>query len=556
MATNIQFNLINSIRVFIVRVTARYPWLYQTMLPKSGIRDKLGFSKRTNQHGRCLKNDVVSLKESMVPVKQKHGLLKQVMIALLVTAVSLSSTAQTGRVNLPELGNSASDVLSASEERKYAESLVRQMRAYELLVEDPLISDFFSDMGFNLASRSDQPEAAFTFLVLDQPVINAFAAPGGVIALHSGLILLADTQDEVAGVLSHEIAHITQLHMYRAFEKGKTMNILAMLAMMGLILASGGDSDVVTGAIVGSQAAAAQAQINFTRHNEVEADRVGIRTLAASGYDPQGMADFFSKMGQTSRVNGEGPPEFLRTHPVSVNRIAEAESRIQMMPPVEADEGRQFYIVQARLRALLEEDVNKAIKHFNAELEKPLSDARKNGNLYGLAIAQQRNAEYDKAEAVLSSLLEDEPYRLAFQLQMANLQLARGHHDQAIKSYADLYHSFPGNQAIALEYGKALLDQNDPELAETASVVLRQQLVTRKNDPALYALYAQAANLAGDEIRSTEAIAESYYQRGGTEEAITQLESLEKRPDLDYYQRARVSARLMELRIEEAEEDR
>ena len=491
----------------------------------------------------------------MVPVKQKHGLLKQFLVAVLIAAVSLTSVAQTGRIDLPELGNSASDVLSNSEEREYAEGLVRQMRAYELLVEDPLIADFFSDMGFNLASRSDQPEAAFTFVVLDQHVINAFAAPGGVIALHSGLILLAETQDEVAGVLSHEIAHITQLHMYRAFEKGKTMNIIAMLAMMGLILASGGDGDVITGAILGTQAAAAQAQINFTRHNEVEADRVGIRTLAAAGYDPQGMADFFGKMNQTVRANGEGPPEFLRTHPMSVNRIAEAESRIQNMPPVEADEGRQFYIVQARLRALLEKDVNKAIEYFTTELDKPLTDARKNGNLYGLAMARQRNAEYDQAEAILSDLLESEPSRLAFQLQMANLHLARGRHDQAIKAFADLYHNFPGNQAIALEYGKALLDQNDPELAEIASKVLRQQLVSRKNDPALYALYAQAANLAGDDVRSIEAIAESYYQRGGTEEAITQLESLEKRPDLDYYQRARVSARLMELRIEVTEEN-
>ncbi len=491
----------------------------------------------------------------MVAVKQKQGFLKQLLISILIVTISLSSIADTNRINLPELGNSASDVLSNAEEREYAESLIRQMRAYELLVEDPLISDFFSDMGYNLASRSDQPEAAFTFVVLDQLVINAFAAPGGVIALHSGLILLADTQDEVAGVLSHEIAHVTQLHMYRAFEKGKTMNILAMLAMMGLILASGGDGNIVTGAVVGAQAVAAQAQINFTRHNEVEADRVGIRTLAAAGYDPQGMADFFGKMSQTNRANGEGPPEFLRTHPMSVNRVAEAESRIQNLPPVEADEGRQFYIVQARLRALLEKDANKAIKHFNSELEKSLTEARENGHLYGLAIAKQKNAEYDEAETILSRLLEKEPSRLAFQLQMANLQLARGQHDQAIKAFADLYHSFPGNQAIAIEYGKALLDQHKPELAETASVILRQQLVTRKNDPTLYALYAQAANLAGEDIRATEAIAESYYQRGGTEEAITQLESLERRADLDYYQRARVDARLMELRIEQTVED-
>ena len=174
----------------------------------------------------------------------------------------------------------------------------------------------------------------------------------------------------------------------------------------------------------------------------------------------------------------------------------------------------------------------------------------------GLAIARQKNAEYDKAESLLSELLEKEPSRLAFQLQMANLHRKRGNHEQAIASLADLYHTFPGNRAIALEYGKALLEQNDTDHAITASKVLKQQLTRSKTDPALYALYARAANLAGDEIRSIEAIAESYYQRGGTEEAITQLESLARRDDLDYYQRARVSARLMELRIEAGDLDK
>ena len=491
----------------------------------------------------------------MIPVKRKHSLVNQLLIALLIAVVSLSSVAQTGRVDLPELGNSASTILSNSEEKEYAESLIRQLRAYQLLVEDPLISDFFSDMGYSLAASSDQPGAAFSFVVLDQPVVNAFAAPGGVIALHSGLILLADTQDEVAGVLSHEIAHITQLHMYRAFEKAKSMNTLAMLAMLGLILASGGDGQVITGAVLGTQAAAAQAQINFTRHNEIEADRVGIRTLSGAGYDPQGMADFFEKMGQTSRANGEGPPEFLRTHPVSVNRIAEAKSRIQNLPKVAASDGRQFYIVQARLRALLEDDPGKAINYFETELEKPLTDARKNGLLYGLAIARQKNAEFDEAELLLSELLEKEPYQLGYQLQLASLNWKRGRNEQALESLSELHLVFPGNQAIALEYGRALLNDGSAEHAKTALNVLKQQLVSRKTDPTLYELYARAASLAGDEIRATEAIAESYYQRGGTEEAITQLERLDRRSDLDYYQRARVSARLMELRIEVGDTD-
>jgi len=328
-----------------------------------------------------------------------------------------------------------------------------------------------------------------------------------------------------------------------------------MLAMMGMILVGGANGEMITGAIMSAQAMAQQAQINFTRHNEIEADRVGIRTLAASGYDPQGMADFFSKMGQTSRVNGEGPPEFLRTHPMSVNRVAEAESRIHSLPPVEPDEGRQFYIVQGRLRALIETDAEKTILYFETELEKEISDAQRNGHLYGMAITLQKNAEFDRAELILSELLEKEPSRLAFQLQMADLQLAQGNQEQAVSALSDLNLMFPGNKAIAMGYARALIEGKNAEQAAIAVNALKVQLKRQKDDPALYALYAQASSLAGDETRATEAIAESYYQRGGLEEAITQLEHLSNSNDLDYYQRARVSARLMELRIEAGESD-
>lgn len=469
---------------------------------------------------------------------------------LSVAALCLSSVSRAERISLPELGNSASNVISKSDEKEYAQKLIRQMRAYHLLVEDPLINDFFSDMGYKLAAHSDEPDTSFTFVVLDQKNINAFAAPGGVIALHSALILLADNQDEVAGVLSHEIAHITQMHLYRAFEKAKTMNVMAMLAMMGAILAGGGNGQVVTGAVMGAQAITQQAQINFTRQNEIEADRVGIKTLSEAGYDPQGMADFFVKMAHTTRANGEEAPEFLRTHPVSVNRIAEAEDRIQNLPPAKPEEGSQFYIVQARLRALLAQDPKKAITYFRTELAKPASEARSRGNRYGLAIALQRDTQFGKAAAILTELQNQDPNSLAFQLQMADLNLDRNHRKQAIKHLAALYHVFPGNRAIALEYSKALLTENTVEAAQTASAVLKQQLVQTKNDPNLYALYARAYSQAGDDVRATLAIAESYYQKGGIEEAITQLEKLSKRSDLDYYERAKVNARLTELRIE------
>lgn len=471
-------------------------------------------------------------------------------LALLLFSYSLSGFAQTDRLALPDMGASADSILSRKEEEEYAKALVRQMRAYEILNEDPLINAYFKDMGYRLVANSDRPDKSFTFVVIDMNMVNAFAAPGGVVALYSGLILAADDENEVAGVVAHEIAHVTQQHIYRAIENAKAMTIPLMLAMVGLILIGGGSGDAIQGALMGSQAAAQQAMINFTRQNEAEADRIGITTLAKSGYDPRGMGEFFEKMNRITRAMGEGPPEYLRTHPVTVSRIAEADSRAQNMPIPPPSDGLNFYLAQARLRALIEDYPGKALEHFEyLKQTAGMNDAQGDAIDYGIAIALQRQGNYQEARKILLSLM-DRGEHLAYQIQLADLDLASNHTAAALDRLAGLYHSFPGNNAISMEYSRALLHSNDKSQAETASVILRQQILNHDDDPALYALYAQASNTAGDTVRAKEAIAESYYLRGGVHEAVLQLQELVRQDDLDYYERARVTARLNEYQIE------
>ena len=450
-----------------------------------------------------------------------HGLKVRTQLALvLLTAVtSLSSVAQTEQLDLPDMGASADSILSKAEEAEYAKALVRQMRAYEVLNEDPLVSAFFEDMGFRLASNSDRPDKSFTFVVLNQPVVNAFAAPGGVIALYSGLILAADDENEVAGVLSHEIAHITQQHLYRALENQQAMTIPIALGMLALVLAGGGSAEAIQSAVLGGQAAAMQAQIYFTRQNEYEADRIGISTLSRAGYDPSGMAEFFEKIGRLARAQGEGPPEYLRTHPVSVSRISEAENRARNMPVPEPSDGKDFYLVQARLRATTAKSPDEALEWFDHRLGRAdVSQAESDALFYGKAIALQKKGEFEEAGKLLRSLIERE-YHVAYELQMADLDLNSGKSGRAIDHLAGLYNKFPGNHAISLQYAQALLKDRDSSQAETAAVVLRRQLLTHPNDPVLYELYARSANIAGDRVRAKEAIAESYYLRGGIHEA-------------------------------------
>ena len=486
----------------------------------------------------------------MISVKSKIGLFSRSLVALLTASASLVSLAQTERLSLPDMGASAETILSRKEEEEYAKALVRQMRYYEVLVEDPLISEFFRDMGYRLASNSDRPDKPFTFVVLNQPVVNAFAAPGGVVALYTGLILAADDQNEIAGVLAHEIAHITQLHLYRSFENQQAMTIPIALAMLGLVLAGGGGGEAIQGALIGGQAAAEQARIFFTRQNEYEADRIGISTLSRAGYDPAGMGEFFEKMSRITRAMGEGPPEYLRTHPVSVSRIAEADNRAANMPKPPPDDGKDFFLVQARLRALSEKTPDTALEWFEHRMDRAdISAAESDALFYGRAIALQKKGDYEEARKLLQNLLDREQ-RVIYELQLADLDLESGHDAAAIERLAGLYHAFPGNHAISLQYAQALLKNQDPGQAQTAAVVLRQQLLTHSQDPVLYELYARSANIAGDKVRAKEAIAETYYLRGGVHEAAMQLQELAGREDLDYYERARITARINELRLE------
>jgi predicted Zn-dependent protease len=486
-------------------------------------------------------------------VKLSKNVISRFSTGLVTLAVSLSSVAQDQRIDLPDMGASADTIISRADEAEYAKALVRQMRAYEVLNEDPLIHDYFEDMGYRLAAVSDRPDKPFTFVVINQDIVNAFAAPGGVIALYSGLILAADDESEVAAVLAHEIAHITQQHLYRAIENQQAMTIPLALAMLGLVLVGGGSAEAVQGALLGGQAAAVQAQINFTRQNEVEADRIGIRTLSLAGYDPAGMYEFFEKMGRITRSMGEGPPEFLRTHPVSVSRITEAKNRAENMPMPQDLNELNFYLAQARLRALVEQYPDKTLEWFNHRLERAdVGEEESDALYYGSAISLQRKGDYAEARILLDSLMARRQH-LAYELQLADLDLDSGRDEAALDRLGGLYHNFPGNHAISMQYGRALLKSGDTEQAETASVILRQQLLNRPEDPTLHELYAQASNAAGDTVRARESMAEAYYLRGNIHEAVLQLQKLEQLQDLNYYERARITHRLNELRLELAQ---
>ncbi len=474
------------------------------------------------------------------------------LAAVLALLLPLTLAAQEERIRLPDLGASAGNVIPLAVEKAFARALIQQMREYGVLLEDPQIASYFSDMGYRLVARSDEPGRDFTFVVIKDNSINAFAAPGGVIALHTGMILLAERESEVAGVLGHEIAHITQKHTARAIEQAQAMSIPMMLAMLGLIFAGGGSGEAVQAAVIGTQAAAVQAQINYTRSNEFEADRIGIRTLAAAGYEPLGMASMFEKMNSASRGLGRMVPEYLRTHPVTTTRIAEAKNRAALMGTSSFKQSADFYLIRARLRALTEPRPEDAMRYFEHALDRglePYPDALR----YGESVALLRQRKFDEALAIAEALVAAAPRNLSYRIQMAEAQLASGRQDAALAELARLHYQFPGNVAVTFHYSDALLSTGDVGHAAEAGGLLRQYLVTQGGHAQLYELYARAANRAGDSVRASEAMAESFYLRGQLGDAIYQLEQLARRDDLDYYQRARISSRLSQMKVEFAQ---
>lgn len=482
---------------------------------------------------------------------------------------------------LPDLGSSAGELITPAQEAEYGAYTLYQMRQYGLILDDPLIDTWLQGMGHRLGASSDNPKQPYTFFMVRNRQINAFATLGGYIGINAGLVLTAETEDEVAGVLSHEIAHVTQKHMVRSVERAKKDQIPILLATIGMIVAAqaaGGKSadDATAAAAIGSQALMIQRQIDYTRSNESEADRIGIMTLYRAGYDPGALGDFFARMESSTRGNSGGytTPDYLRTHPVTADRISEARDRAQRIAPFQssaaakdadsinplipdfakapastarlAPVGQDFAWAKERLRVLSASSPGSAVTEYRRGIdgyESSLTDAQK----YGLALAYIGTRSGAQAEIQLSALSKTYPNNLWIALARAEAAQHVANPLLAQTRYEQLMQQFPDNRAVILSYSGFLLEQNSPSLAEKALEVLKRLSTGNAEDVIYQRTIARAYELSGNENRAIEAYAEVSFLNGRVDDAITQLTALLQKDDLDFYQRARVETRIEEL---------
>ncbi len=469
-------------------------------------------------------------------------------------ALLLSGHSAAREIQLPDLGSSADAIVSMQDERDYAELLIRELHRLAEVVDDPMIDGYMKDMGFSLVAYSDKPSSDFHFFVLDANSVNAFAAPGGVIAVHSALILLADDESELAGVVAHEIAHVTQRHLVRAIESSKRLELPLLLAMLGVALAGAG-GDAIQAAVLGSQGIAQQARINFTRSNEQEADRVGIRVLANAGYSPEGMATFFEKMGRISRNYGNGIPEFLRTHPVETKRIAEAKQRAgnQVISDHATRDKDYFHIIKERLRVMTAQSEESVLAYYEGRVSQGTQTPF---DMYGKALAHLKLGETIQAYASLNQIPEPVRSTIPLKILEAELDHRAGEYQRSADLFEAMISMHPEHLVISSSYASTLLQDADEETGRRAEALLRPLISRYSSQPSLFLLYSRAAEASGMSTRAGEAFAQYTLLMGQVYDASKQLEELLKDNDLSYYQRSRIEAKLDQVRVQLARIER
>ncbi len=463
-------------------------------------------------------------------------------LVLILLAFCLAITARAN--DLPELGDASESALSVGQERSIGIGIMRQIHATPNYLDDPDVTDYLNRIGYRLVAFSPDTRMDFTFFALKDPTINAFALPGGFIGVHSGLLLTAQTESELASVLGHEIAHVTQRHIARMVAQQQRSGMASLAAIAIAILAARSNPEAAMGAIAAAQAQALSTQLAFTRDNEREADRVGLQIVERSGFDPHAMPVFLERLQRATRIYDSGAvPSYMRTHPITYERIADVQNRTMNLPYVQIPDSVDFHLVRAKLRATIDEP-RTAITFFDEQL----ADRKYNSEIgvrYGLVLALLRADNLKRALEEMVPLRKIAPANPMITALEGKLKLAQNDRDGALQIFAQGVKAFPGNRGLGYDYAEALIaaGRNDRAL-----VALDAQLLKDQNDGHLYALQAKAYSALGKRMQQHMSLAESFLSNGNITGAIDQLQLAQRASNGDFYENSSIEARLRELR--------
>ena len=460
-------------------------------------------------------------------------------------AVSVTLTGPPSRAgDLPELGDSSTQHLDSRQEKQIGQAFLRRLINDPSFLADYELQHYLQTLGDSIGQHADLRGTRLTFNLVRNNDLNAFAVPGGYITCNTGLVLSTDNESELASVMAHEIAHLTQRHLPKLIARVNQNKLPAMAAIIGSILIGGqaGAAGItLTGATIESD------RLAFTRDFEREADSIGIKMLAQSGYDPRSMVTFFGKLEQYNRIDS-GVPGFLRTHPLSYTRIAESEARAQSYPEHEHVSSFEYFLAKARIRALYVERQKDSVPYFMDQIESGSAEVR-DAAKYGIAIAHTHNRNFDQAREMLAGVLARHPDHPWIQSAWAELDIADNRIEEGLERYLSATMRHPDQRYLNYRLAEAYLTNNQPSPAKK---VLRYQIRRHGDDYRLYQLLSQANAGLGHVAEAHQARAEYFAILGNYGKALAAVELALKESGSDGYLGQSLTARLKDLEAKSA----
>ncbi len=470
--------------------------------------------------------------------------------ALLTLALALPAPVALSQAHtLPRLGAADGGELSLVRERRIGEAIMRELRKSAAVLDDAQATDYLAQLGARLAAAV-APDTPFTFFLVADPSLNAFALPGGFIGVHTGLILAAHTEAELAAVLAHEMAHVTQRHIARLFERSRQNTVTAVATLALAVLAARANPQAAGGLLALGESAQRQHLLAFSREAEREADRVGLEALAQAGYAPGEMARFLTRLQHSARFHNENAPAYLRTHPLTGERIADVQSRIHDHPgagsPLQTDNHPAFELLRTRLSVLTDPSTD-GLRRAQARLEiqrNEASDDTAHGITdYGFALLAHSRRDFGSARTALvqaQARLSHPGARESLTLLAVAIERDAG------TPHAALAHldPVPTTRALARAHARLLLDTRNPT---GAIALLTAAQRTWRGDPALWHLLAEAYAANDNPPRSQQAMAEHHALGQHWEAALEQLNRARRTPGLDFYLGSQIDTRIREL---------
>ena len=464
------------------------------------------------------------------------------------------------QIELPDLGNPSNIYMSKIDEPAIGRTYFRTMRRQGQVVEDPLLQEYIQNLGEKLSSKVQEGDFSFHYFFVPENSINAFAMPGGFVGIHLGLITNSDNESQLASVLSHEISHVTQRHIARQIGDNVPNTIQGGLVLLGAVLLSAisGSSEILEAGTMIAPSIMVQGQIDFTREMEIEADVIGIKTLASAGYDPYAMADMFNKLSLDGDPRNAAAIEFLRTHPTSVNRSASALKQARKLTVKRVADSLGFELTKARIKNIYSNTPEKANQYFELkvsgiEIGKNSLTNEEIGNLYGWALSLIEMGQLQEAEKILTFLIKTYQEYNHFHLAYTELLIRKGLHTDAINYINKIMALSPRNIPITMGYSLAELNYGDPKKAHQVLLDLFNSVTPT---PSQIMLIAKTANAAEDYADSFSYMAEYYLSIGLFHEATEQLRLALSVKPINEIQKAKFISRLQETEefIEENED--